>query len=120
MNFSETKTGFIICKHGSKDNTRVILANLARDLPLLQMLHPAIADWRYAEQCLFFPSGNSQPIRPADIQLRLPRVQPDYTPRALPVRTERHNPHSIATLRRQIATHLARSLRGDAYKLLYA
>jgi hypothetical protein len=33
------------------------------------------------EQCLFFPSGNSQPIRPADIQLRLPRVQPDYTPR---------------------------------------
>ena len=29
---------------------------------------------------------------------------------ALPVRTERHNPHSIATLRRQIATHLARSL----------
>jgi SRSO17 transposase len=33
------------------------------------------------EQCLFPPSGNSQPIRPADIQLRLPRVQPDYTPR---------------------------------------
>jgi len=29
---------------------------------------------------------------------------------ALPVRTERHNPSSIATLRRQIATHLARSL----------
>jgi SRSO17 transposase len=33
------------------------------------------------EQCLFSPSGNSQPIRAADIQLRLPRVQPDYTPR---------------------------------------
>src|ERR1035441_9135204 len=31
-------------------------------------------------------------------------------PVALPIRTERHNPHSIATLRRQIATHLARSL----------
>ena len=31
-------------------------------------------------------------------------------PEALPVRTERHNPHSIATLRRLIATHLARSL----------
>jgi len=29
---------------------------------------------------------------------------------ALPIRTERHNPHSIATLRRQIATHLARFL----------
>ena len=28
----------------------------------------------------------------------------------LPITTERHNPHSIATLRRQIATHLARSL----------
>jgi SRSO17 transposase len=33
------------------------------------------------EQCLFPPPGNSQPIRPADIQLRLSRVQPDYTPR---------------------------------------
>lgn len=31
-------------------------------------------------------------------------------PAALPVRTERHNPCSIATVRRQIATHLARSL----------
>ena len=31
-------------------------------------------------------------------------------PAALPTRTERHNPHSIATLRRQIATHLTRSL----------
>jgi hypothetical protein len=31
-------------------------------------------------------------------------------PAALPVRTERHNPTSIATVRRQIATHLARSL----------
>jgi SRSO17 transposase len=33
------------------------------------------------EQCLFPPSSNSQTIRAADIQLRLPRVQPHYTPR---------------------------------------
>ena len=33
------------------------------------------------EQCLFPPSGNSQPLQAADIHLRLPRVQPDYTPR---------------------------------------
>src|SRR5208282_2276464 len=37
------------------------------------------------EQCLFPPSGNSQPLQAADIQLRLPRVQPDYTPRGAAV-----------------------------------
>ena len=39
-----------------------------------------------------------------------PACNPTTRPEALPVKTERHNPQSIATLRRQIATHLARSL----------
>ena len=39
-----------------------------------------------------------------------PVCNPTTRPEALPVRTERHNPQSVATLRRQIAAHLARSL----------
>jgi hypothetical protein len=39
-----------------------------------------------------------------------PVCNPTTRPETLPVRTKRHNPHLIATLRRQIATHLARSL----------
>jgi hypothetical protein len=62
------------------------------------------------ERCLFPPSGNSRSLQAADIQIPLtPHVNPATRPEALPVQTERHNPHSIATLRRQIATHLARS-----------
>lgn len=50
------------------------------------------------ERC-FFPSD-----------LAYPALNPAPRPEALLVRTERRNSHSIATLRRQIATHLARSL----------
>lgn len=39
-----------------------------------------------------------------------PVSKPATRPEALPVRTERHNPCSISTLRCQIAMHLARSL----------
>jgi hypothetical protein len=62
------------------------------------------------ERCLFPPSGDSGQLKATNIQIRIPRMQSNYSPEALPVRTERHNPQSIATLRRQIATHLARSL----------
>src|ERR1017187_10399998 len=33
------------------------------------------------ERCLFSPSGESRSIEAANIQLQLPRVQSDYTPR---------------------------------------
>jgi SRSO17 transposase len=33
------------------------------------------------ERCLFPPSGNSRPLQVADIQLPVPRVLSDYTPR---------------------------------------
>ncbi|MGC2657731.1 MAG: hypothetical protein WA324_07115, partial [Bryobacteraceae bacterium] len=36
--------------------------------------------------------------------------KPATRPAALPARTERHNPYSIATLRCQLAAYLARSL----------
>ena len=41
----------------------------------------AVYGFLVLEQCLFPPHDNSQPSRPTDIHLRLPRVQPDYTPR---------------------------------------
>jgi hypothetical protein len=62
------------------------------------------------ERSLFPPQaarlGSKQPTS----GFKYPECNPATRPEALPVRTERHNPHSIATLRRQIATHLARSL----------
>src|SRR5450759_1655729 len=33
------------------------------------------------EQCLFPPSGNSRPIKAADIKIHIPRMRSDYTPR---------------------------------------
>jgi len=69
------------------------------------MLSIAAYGFLVVERCLFSPAPNSPPLRAAGIQLRLPAC-----PAALPTRTERHNPHSIASVRRQIATHLARSL----------
>jgi SRSO17 transposase len=62
------------------------------------------------ERCLFPPPamrGNSKQQRS---RFPYPICMPATRPEVLPVRTERHNPQSIATLRRQIATHLARSL----------
>lgn len=43
------------------------------------------------------------------VLLPLPRLQVGYTSEALPPRTERHGLLSIAALRRQIASHFARS-----------
>ncbi len=69
---------------------------------------------------LWLPGAGAVPFSPLRQLARLskqetsrfkyPQCDPITRPEALPVRTERHNPHSIATLRRQIATHLARSL----------
>jgi SRSO17 transposase len=33
------------------------------------------------ERCLFSPAGNSRPLQAANIQIHVPRVQSDYTPR---------------------------------------
>ena len=33
------------------------------------------------ERCLFSPSDNSRPLQAANIQLHIPRLQSDYTPR---------------------------------------
>ena len=65
-------------------------------LVLERCLFPLHQVRRYCGQST---SGFAYPVR-----------KPATRPAALPVRTERHNPSSIATLRRQIATHLARSL----------
>jgi SRSO17 transposase len=40
------------------------------------------------ERCLFPPSGNARPLQAADIQIRIPTVQFDYTPRGA-TRTDR-------------------------------
>jgi hypothetical protein len=65
--------------------------------------------FRVQERCLFSLSSNSLP-QTGDIRFPLPSSAQVFTPAALSVRTERHNPHAIATLRCLIATHLARSL----------
>src|SRR5262249_52059528 len=39
--------------------------------------------------------------------VEMPALPADYQPRALPIRTERHVPDAIATLRREIAMRLA-------------
>jgi hypothetical protein len=58
----------------------------------------------------FFPRARlTPPMQPAS-NFAYPACPAARSPVALPIRTERHNPHSIATLRRQIVTHLARSL----------
>jgi hypothetical protein len=56
-----------------------------------------------AERCLFFPQRTPS-------NFAYPPCQAASNPGALPIRTERHNPYSMATLRRHIATHLARGL----------
>jgi hypothetical protein len=62
------------------------------------------------EQCLFPPRTTRSPSAQPTSSFAYPVCNQATRPEALPVRTERHNPHSIATLRRKIATHLARSL----------
>jgi hypothetical protein len=62
------------------------------------------------EQCLFFLQPTRGNSKQPTYSSTYPACTPATRPEALPVRTERHNPYSIATLRRQIATHLARSL----------
>ena len=61
------------------------------------------------ERCLSPLATRSNPKHPKS-RFTYPLCHPTTRPKALPVRTERLNPESIATLRRQIATHLARSL----------
>ena len=41
----------------------------------------AMHDFLVLERCLFPPSGNSRLLQAANIQIHLPRVQSDYTPR---------------------------------------
>ena len=70
---------------------------------------PPTASWCGSDA--FFPPLPA-PCRsgPKTFAFAYPVSKPATRPEALPVRTERHNPRSISTLRRQIATHLARSL----------
>src|SRR5205823_4628272 len=56
------------------------------------------------------PRGAFFPPVPAKSNFAYPACRVGSSPGDLPVRTERHNPHSIATIRRHIATHLARIL----------
>ena len=58
-----------------------------------------------AERNRFSPSA-----RVGHVGLSAPEPPPDFRPRARRVRPERHNPHSIATLRIIIARHLLAQL----------
>jgi SRSO17 transposase len=62
------------------------------------------------ERFLFPPQTTRSQSNQKTSKFKYPQCGPTTRPAALPIRTERHNPQSIATLRRQIATHLARSL----------
>ncbi len=62
------------------------------------------------ERCLFPPPATRALSKQTMFRFNYPQCDPITRPEALPMRTERHNPHSIATIRRQIATRLARSL----------
>jgi hypothetical protein len=62
------------------------------------------------ERCLFPPRPTRHRCVQPTSNFAYPPCLPARSHGALPVRTERHNPRSIATLRRQIATHLARGL----------
>src|SRR5579872_1146054 len=61
----------------------------------------------------WWPSGAFSPPQPQRGRVKsdwdYPACPADSTPADLPLRPERHRPDSIATLRRSIATHLARS-----------
>ena len=69
------------------------------------------------ERCLFPPQPTRSQSKLKTSKFKYPQCNPTTRPAALPVRTERHNPQSIASLRRQIATHLARSLPRCPYCL---
>ena len=58
----------------------------------------------------FPPQATACRSRQPTSSFNYPVHNPSIRPETLPVRTERHNPHPIATLHRQIATHLARSV----------
>jgi SRSO17 transposase len=62
------------------------------------------------ERRLFPPQATRRQSKRPTSRFTYPACDPTTRPEALPIRTERHNPQSITTLRRQIATHLARSL----------
>lgn len=62
------------------------------------------------ERCLFPPHPTHQRCVPPTSNYTYPDCHTVRNPAALPIRTERNNPYSIATMRRLIAPHLARSL----------
>jgi SRSO17 transposase len=62
------------------------------------------------ERCFFPPQATRSRSKQPISSFKYLCCNPTTRPEALPVRTEQHNPQSIATLRRQIAIHLARSL----------
>src|SRR5271166_7135394 len=67
------------------------------------------ASWLWSD-AFFPPRPTPHRCVPPTSHFAYPACHPGRNLVALPIRTERHTPHSIATLRRQIATHLARSL----------
>ena len=74
--------------------------------PCVSLLTPS---WFWSG-AFFPPQAIRNQYKQTISKFKYPQCDPTTRPAALPVRTERHNPQSIATLRRQIATHLARSL----------
>jgi len=107
-------------------NRVVPIENYTEDLPVpieresAEALAARFSPSRYPLHCRLWVAGvGAMPVPPSpdsptprvkDIRFSLPRPQTGYTPEALPDRTERHNPCSISTPRRHIATHPARSL----------
>lgn len=65
--------------------------------------------WYWNDAPIPRPVNRGKAGQPAS-KFAYPVCNPTTNPEALPVRTERHNPQSIATLRRQIATPLTRYL----------
>ena len=68
-----------------------------------------MASWSWNDAS-FPPQATRDPSKQSISSFTYPACKPAMHPEALPVRAERHNPQSIASARRQIATHLARSL----------
>ena len=58
-----------------------------------------------AERSRFSPSA-----RAGQLDLRTPEIPPEFRPAAHRIRAERHNPHSIATLRIRLARFLLKQL----------
>jgi hypothetical protein len=80
-------------------------------IPAERILCPIdISEFSWCGSGVFFPlPPANRRGQPASVfRYHVPKLA--TRPVALPARTERHNPHSIATLRRQLAVYRARSL----------